>query len=372
MVLSVALIKFARRLYAFAMKWKLLYNQLDELYETSYRVQLNPGDKCVVFSDLHMGNGSSKDDFRRNAYLFTTALEKYYLEENYTLVLNGDVEELQRFSYAKIQKRWKAVYAIFDRFMHKGMLFKTIGNHDLQMCLPDGPGREYNPVDALVFDSIFGELLIFHGHQASMTYQSLNKLVGYTLKYLANPLMIKNYSVAHNSRKQYGIERKVYNYSVFRKRLSIIGHTHRPLFESLSKSERLKFKIEQLCRDYAATTEDGRMQDIRKTIKSHKKELKKIHKKEGYHIPSGQLYGSVFNIPCLFNSGCVIGKRGITCIEVRDGQIALVHWFDKHTSKRYLGKRGYDPIEIDGTDCYRTILNQESLKYIFARIHLLS
>jgi hypothetical protein len=189
---------------------------------------------------------------------------------------------------------------------------------------------------------------------------------------VANPLMIRNYSVAHNSRKQYSIEKKVYHYSSFRKRLSIIGHTHRPLFESLSKYERLKFKIEQLCREYAASLDKQRKLEVKKTIKSHRKELKKIHKKGGYDLPSGQLYGSVFNIPCLFNSGCAIGKRGITCIEISDGQIALVHWFDKHTSKRYLDKRGYSPMEVGTTDCYRMVLNQESLKYIFARILLLS
>lgn len=354
------------------MKIKLLYHQLDELYESAKRVQLNPGDKCVIFSDMHMGNGSKKDDFRSNANLFVTALWKYYFKNDFIMVLNGDIEELQRFSYRKIQKSWRDVYALFDRFMQEGRLYKTIGNHDLQLCLPDGPGTEYGPVNALVLETVHGDVFVFHGHQASMAYKSLNKLVGYTLKYLANPLMIKNYSVAHNSRKQYGIEKKVYHYSSFRKRMSVIGHTHRPLFESLSKSERLKFKIEQLCRDYSSTTDPGKMKEIRKTIKAHKKELKKIYKKNGYGLLSGQLYGSVFNVPCLFNSGCVIGKRGMTCIEMVDGEIALVHWFDRNTSEKYLDRRGYEPVEIDDTNCYRMVLNQENLKYIFTRIRLLS
>jgi hypothetical protein len=42
----------------------------------------------------------------------------------------------------------------------------------------------------------------------------------------------------------------VYGFSSRRKIVSIIGHIHRPLFESLSKIDTLKYRIEQLCRHY--------------------------------------------------------------------------------------------------------------------------
>lgn len=41
-----------------------------------------------------------------------------------------------------------------------------------------------------------------------------------------------------------------------------------------------------------------------------------------------------FNIPCLFNSGCVIGKRGVTAPEIEEVNIRLVHWFDSRISKK--------------------------------------
>lgn len=352
-------------------KIKLIYSQLDELYESSLKLECNSDGKYVIFSDLHMGDGSRKDDFKQNSDLFKTALREYYLKKNFSLILNGDVEELQRFSLEKIRKTWKEVYEVLEIFKEHNKLFKIIGNHDLVLCLPKYADQKFPIHHSVTLQTRFGDLLIFHGHQASMTYRKLNKLVGYTLRYLANPLRIRNFSVAHSSRKQYAIERRVYHHSSFRKRVSIIGHTHRPLFESLTKAERLKFRIEQLCRKYTKADED-RQKPIKKLIKSHKKELRKIfsdRKSINFH---SNIYHSIFHIPCLFNSGCVIGKRGMTCLEIENDRIALVHWFDKKISSKYLERRGYEPEQHKETDYYRMVLNRESLDYIFSRIRLLA
>lgn len=352
-------------------KIKLIYSQLDELYDSSLKLECNSDGKYVIFSDLHMGDGSRKDDFKQNSDLFKTALREYYLKKNFSLILNGDVEELQRFSLEKIRKTWKEVYEVLEIFKEHNKLFKIIGNHDLVLCLPKYADQKFPIQHSVTLQTRFGDLLIFHGHQASMTYRKLNKLVGYTLRYLANPLRIRNFSVAHSSRKQYAIERRVYHHSSFRKRVSIIGHTHRPLFESLTKAERLKFRIEQLCRKYTKADED-RQKPIKKLIKSHKKELRKIfsdRKSINFH---SNIYHSIFHIPCLFNSGCVIGKRGMTCLEIENDRIALVHWFDKKISSKYLERRGYEPEQHKETDYYRMVLNRESLDYIFSRIRLLA
>jgi predicted phosphodiesterase len=352
-------------------KIKLIYRQLDELYESSEKIKCSEVSKFVIFSDLHMGDGSFKDDFRQNADIFKCAINNYYLKNGYYLVLNGDVEELQRFSLKKIQKSWEDVYDIFRKFNKKNKLFKIIGNHDLALCLPQKNTTEFQLHHSITLQSEFGDILIFHGHQASMTYKKLNKIVGYTLKYLANPLRIRNYSVAHDSRKQYTIEKRVYHHASFRKRVSVIGHTHRPLFESLTKAERLKYKIEQLCRVYLKA-KDKNKKIIKKVIKSHKKELKKIFSHQNNVNFHSNIYHSIFHVPCLFNSGCVIGKRGITCLEIEGQNISLVHWFDKTISDKYLDKRGYEPEQFECTDYYRMVLNQESLHYVFSRINLLS
>jgi UDP-2,3-diacylglucosamine pyrophosphatase LpxH len=354
------------------MKIKQVYKQLDVLFEEAERVKFEKNSKFVVFSDLHMGDGSSKDDFRSNATLFENVLQKYYLPNDFGLILNWDVEELQRFPLKKIMSKWSYVFDIFKKFQANGGIWKLLGNHDLTLVTEDQNTYPMAYNEALVLEHPSGEIFLFHGHQASTTYQKHNKLVGYTLKYLANPLRITNYSVAHDSRKQYAIEKKVYHHASFRKHMAIIGHTHRPLFESLSKPERLKYQIERLCRDFAREEKEDVKKSIKKLIKSKKKELKKIFKKNPNALNATQLYNSIFHIPCLFNSGCTIGKRGITCLEIDHEKISLIHWFDKNVSDKYLKRKGYEPELIDDGHIFRMPINEEFLDYIFTRIRLLS
>jgi metallophosphoesterase superfamily enzyme len=83
--------------------------ELEDLYDRVPLRTLTEGDRYVVFSDLHMGNGSRLDDFRINAELFVSVLRQFYRDRGYHLVLNGDVEELQRFSMREIVTTWRDV-----------------------------------------------------------------------------------------------------------------------------------------------------------------------------------------------------------------------------------------------------------------------
>ena len=349
---------------------KIVYKNLDQLFKDSPREPLDPGKKWVIFSDLHMGDGGSTDDFKTNSELFVSALQDHYFDKNYKLFLNGDVEELQRYPLKKIVRYWTHVYELFAEFAKTDRLIKTIGNHDLELAT-----LEEQPYDLKIHEGYRlgyqeDDIFLFHGHQASKKYQQHNELVGFTLKYFANPLGIKNYSVSHSSVKQFKIEKKLYHYSSKRNIISVIGHTHRPLFESMDKMDRLKYKIDQLCREY--TEEKGDRTSIEESIIAYKNELKKYHKEnEGLNVLN-LIYHDIFHIPCLFNSGTVIGKRGMTCLEIDDKHIRLVHWFDKKLSKKYLKQTGYAPEQLGESDFYRMVINEEPLDYIFTRIKFLS
>jgi predicted phosphodiesterase len=349
---------------------KSLYKSLGQLFDSSHKIPLKSHDKWVIFSDLHMGDGGSTDDFKDNSELFQQALAKYYLKKNHVLILNGDVEELQRFKLNEIVAKWRDVYDLFDQFHEDGKLFKTIGNHDLELSTIKDLPFTYKHYDGLRLQLEKDDLFIFHGHQASKKYQRHNQLIGFTLKYFANPLGIRSYSVSHSSKKQYKIEKRVYGYSAFNKVVSIIGHTHRPLFESLHKVDRLKFSIEQLCRDFLKA--GSKQEEIKKNIKQQKKELKKYFKEHKDYSYQNYVYNSLFHIPVLFNSGCVVGKRGMTCIEIEGDKIRLVHWFDKKISKKYLNQATYKPKPLGNGDFYRMVIKEESLNYIFTRIKLLA
>jgi len=286
---------------------------LDTVLKGAWESNINNQSRWVIFSDLHMGDGSTKDDFKPNSELFQCALRDYYLKRNYSLMLNGDVEELQRFSLDVILNNWNPVYKLFDAFANKNRLAKTYGNHDLQLKVQKPP-YDYKMSEACKLSYEGNHIFIYHGHQASKKYQLQNDLVGFTLKYFANPLRIKDYSVSHSSKKQYKIEKRAYEHAIKRNQISIIGHTHRPLFESLHKVDRLRFKIDQLCRDYLISRPSNQG-SIAHSIKFYQAELEKSHQIDNLKNANSLIYHHNLAVPCLFNSGTVIGKRGITCLE---------------------------------------------------------
>lgn len=345
------------------------FNNLSELYESTPVMRLDPAEKFVVFSDLHLGNGSRTDDFLPNSELFTTVLRDYYRSGGYTLILNGDIEELQRFRLDDIMKRWETVYRLFDAFERDGRLYRLVGNHDLDLM-----GRVEHPFavrEAMRLSYHDNTIFVFHGHQTAVRFERFNKLVGIGLRYFANPLKIKNYSVAHDSLKRFRTEERVYDFSSTYKVMSIIGHTHRPLFESMSKIDSIKFEIERLCRKYPKSSEK-KQQRIERTIESHRAELATIDVEEDPTATVASLYNANLVVPCMFNSGTVIGKRGMTCLELGGGQISLVHWFDDTRSDKYLRYASYHTEQLADTDYHRVEIKSDSLDYIFTRIKLLA
>lgn len=84
------------------------------------------------------------------------------------------------------------------------------------------------------------------------------------------------------------------------------------------------------------------------------------------------LYDNSLLIPSLFNSGCGIGKRGITSIEISRGRIGLVYWFSEKKYKKYHQHFNQKPEQLEDTEYYRMVLKRDQLRYIFSRIKLLA
>lgn len=344
---------------------------LEKLYNESPELNITAKDKIVIFSDLHMGDGRSMDDFHRNSQLFLTALKEYYFENNYILVLNGDVEELHRYQLNRIKKQWNEIYEIFCRFHNDNRLYKIYGNHDSRLFGYKESELGCPTLKSLTLKMDEKELFIYHGHQASFYYNTFDDLMSLALKFVAVPLRIKSYSVAHNNMKKSHIEKMAYDFARSKQIVSIIGHTHRPLFESFSKLDTLKFRIESLLREYQQANKKTRI-ELEKEIKKCKKEIKNHTKKRGKEHSISSLYSEDIIVPCVFNSGSVIGKRGMTSIEISDGKICLVHWYGSDIDKKYVKNDVDYLMKLEGTDYTRHILKHDSLDYIFTRIRLLS
>lgn len=342
---------------------------LERVYATSQELRIDDNARIVIFSDLHMGNGSWTDDFLHNGEMFREVLARRYYEDDSTLILNGDVEELQRFSRRSIAERWQSLYALFRAFHQEGRLIRIVGNHDLaNLGDMDCFGSE-EPREGVTLNCKGNRLFILHGHQPLWKYERFNRWIGYVLKYLLNPLKIKNRTVAHNSRKRFVTEKRVYEFARSRGLLAIIGHTHRPLFESLSKVDVLRFEIEQRCQEYP-TAPKARRLAIRTEIDRLQQELLHTNRNVKTEAARRSLYNADFVVPCLFNSGCVLGKRGMTALEIRGGRICLVHWFDALRNRNAL-RRHPSARNLTGTSYYRVVLKEDSLDYVFSRIGLL-
>jgi UDP-2,3-diacylglucosamine pyrophosphatase LpxH len=325
----------------------------------------------VIFSDLHLGDGGPHDDFRHNAELAQTVLRDHYLRLGYSLVLNGDIEELQRFRMDAIRERWTALYALFHAFQRETSLYKIVGNHDDGLWLQDGSSAEFPLLEALRLAYEGNTLFLFHGHQATIFFERFNNFSGFFLRYFANLLRIRNMPVAYESQKKYRTEHRVYAFSNHRRIVSIIGHTHRPLFESLSMIDSVRFRIEQLCRDYPEVSL-SEQKEIETVIDGYRQELSRLWDGDREEGLRSSLYNEQISIPCLFNSGCAIGKRGVTAIEIADGDILLVHWFDRTRGDRPIGAEERPAQQLGATDYFRTVLKQDRLGYVFARIKLLA
>jgi hypothetical protein len=325
--------------------------------------------RVVVMSDFHMGDGGSRDALRHNGELLQAVLEKYYLERGSTLVLNGDIEELQKFKLATVRATWPGVYALFDRFAAGPGLYKILGNHDESLL--DESGYPYPLLSGLSLRWGDRLMYVFHGHQASGWYVKHNALAGGFVRYLFGTLRIPSPSVSKDSRRKFGIERTIYGFSRACRLVSIVGHTHRPLFESLSKYDRLRFEIERLCAEYAPADESLR-REIAGRVAVYREEFQRLRRRERRPSRSMSLYGSDILLPCLFNCGSAVGKKGITAIEVEDGRIQLAYWYQEGKEKRYLAGEAARARALDGTPYRRAALGVARIDHVLARIDLLA
>jgi predicted phosphodiesterase len=337
-------------------------------------IDLRQNGKLLIVSDFHMGSGRN-DDLDRNGPLVSAILRRYYYERGWTLVLNGDIEELLKRGLVSIRKKWRELYTVFDLFHIKGRLFKVLGNHDAALNHEKSyPYRLYETVRAVTASCC---VYIYHGHQGSRIYRKYAGLIAAFVRYVLKPLGIGNITSERSPQKRFAAEKRAYDFSLANGVFSIIGHTHRPLFESLGRFEYIKYEIERLCREYPLVKGDIERERMKNEVAALRDELAKLGKKERRGILRPSLYGGEIPVPCLFNAGSVIGKKGVTAIELDNDSISLVYWWEEGKGKKFVQRGGYlfeelyDCVSCSGLVQRKAVLNTEKLEYIKARMELL-
>jgi hypothetical protein len=340
-----------------------------EFLDKSPELPIDDGARYAFLSDLHMGDGGRRDDLEPNRALATTVLARWYLARGYTLILGGDIEDLNKFKLGDIESAWSDLYSIFDSFSSRGGLRKLVGNHDL--ALLKERSYPYELSHGLRLERKGRSLFCFHGHQASRFFAQYDYLGEFIVRYLAKPLKIRNTSISGDSRQRFRAERRIYRASKRLGIVSICGHTHRPLFESLSKYDSLRWSIEELLREYPGASAE-RQERIELLVDLYRSECSRLTRTELRWGLSKSLYEEkALLIPCVFNSGCATGRHGMTAIEVEGGRICLAHWAKDGEERAYIAQEALLKSSIEGCGVSRYLLKEADLDYVFARIDLL-
>ncbi len=348
-----------------------LEENLDKLYQNAPVVPINDKSKYIIMADFHLGAGKSRDDFGPNQHIVSYALKNYYLEQNYHLVLNGDVEELQKIRYSSILEAWHDLYQIFYSFKDKNLLTKLVGNHDLKLKDMQSELAEHDLnhqlQDAIRLEYNEQQLFILHGHQASQhkgLRQSANSMV---LRYIAHPLHIKNFNRENSHNKPLKAEVVLFEYALKNKLPIILAHTHRTLFQGSHILDELNHKLDATLREMLAHPH------IKKSLQKELDELKeRISLYEKDRLSDLQVTGKygTSNIPLLFNTGTVFAAEGSYAIEISNGEIALVLWVDLNKNRRE-DFAHLDVLIMDNVPYAKIILKRETLSFIFHKIRLL-
>ncbi|HCL82513.1 MAG TPA: metallophosphoesterase [Chitinophagaceae bacterium] len=310
---------------------------LTELYEEAgkpkskklKRIDLEAvGHRIIIFSDQHRGTRDGADDFAVCEACYLKALE-YYNSEQFYFINLGDCEELWENSLFGIVKHNEEVFAKEKLFITRDAYCKVFGNHDLfwdndplaPVWLKKIYGgkaiRIYTGVLIRVDCSAKSKLEIFctHGHQGDKQSDG-NWFSKWFVSYIWGPLQklleININSPSANDNLKTLHNRYMYDWSAAQENILLVtGHTHQPVFNSLTHLERLYQQLEK-----ARTLND------RDTLKKIEAEIPR--RKREYNFVN-QSFGEMK--PTYFNSGCCCFEDGtITGIEIYDGLIRLVKW----------------------------------------------
>jgi UDP-2,3-diacylglucosamine pyrophosphatase LpxH len=296
---------------------------LTRAYESTQKeLELTDYTKLILFSDLHKGVGDWSDDFANNKQIFLYALQHYF-DQGYTYIEIGDGDELwENKNFDDIKSTYSNIFELMSMFYNEKRLHLIWGNHN-RYWEKDKNVRKHLRVlvdNIKLFDGIekvdegvkLGDkIFIVHGHQVQFLCdhwlgRGLSKfLVRNIWKLLQNVFGYKDPTCpAKNNETRDVVEDRISNWAKEKNVLVIAGHTHRPMFYSLSKEDRIKNK-----------TGD----------------------------------------PYYFNVGSCVHPRCITGMEIESGDIRLVKWF-------------FDVKSDGGLFINREVLEEEKLQTILDQL----
>ena len=283
-------------------------------------------EKYIVFSDQHKGGKNGADDFMNAEKTYLAALDHYYTD-NYKFISLGDSEELWENSLSRVKKHNKLSFESEKRFVVANRFYKVFGNHDLYWIndpfawwqLKNIYGIDVRIYEGLVLrltvDDRPFDILLTHGHQGDASSDG-NWFSKFFVARIWAPLQaylkINPNTPAYDEQKKTAHNHIMYEWSSLQNdRILITGHTHQPVFGSLTHLERLYKKV-------LVARKAGNLKEVEETeieIRKREREYRSVS------IDYLQM------LPSYFNTGCCCYRDGdITGIEITFEKITLVKW----------------------------------------------
>lgn len=227
---------------------------LEDFYPQEDRIKnlnLFVDKKLIIMSDVHRGNGTSSDDFAHNSLLYKCALN-YYLGNDFTYVELGDAEELwENRTFDQIYITHTSIYEQLAKFHdpdpEQSRYIKIWGNHDLEWRQNPSPMARLFPgirmYEAVLLDN---HILMWHGHQADPKCRgfgaSVSKFfVGGFWSGMQRWGFKDPTRAANNPGRANDTDQRLHDWATHNGKgidVIIAGHTHRPVYENLSLTEK--------------------------------------------------------------------------------------------------------------------------------------
>ncbi len=280
----------------------------------------------IIFSDQHKGGRDGADDFAICEAAYLAALDYYNSKEFYYVNL-GDSEELWENSISTVIKKNKKCFAKEKLFVDRNSYCKIIGNHDLywsndpfaQMEIKKMYGQEIKIFEGISLrvqlTAKHFDIFCTHGHQGDAQSDG-NWFSKWFVSWIWGPLQsfleINTNSPSYNDQLKTLHNLMMYEWASQQKNVVLItGHTHQPVFNSLTHLERLYLKLEDAHEKNDATA-----------IATIEAEIPRRRREYDF------LNHSFRNMnPSYFNTGCCCFRDGtITGIEIAEDTIRLIKW----------------------------------------------
>ena len=282
--------------------------------------------KFIIFSDQHKGAKDGADDFALAEGNYLTAL-KFYDDKSFHFISLGDSEELWENTMIQVIKTNEPSFVLERKFVGRSAFTKIFGNHDLDWDIdPLAPAylkqiykSTIATLEAVLLKTTVNEedFFIFctHGHQGDLRSDG-NWFSKFFISKIWAPLQsflrINPNTPAYDTRLKTKHNSIMYEWSSEQKNTILItGHTHQPVFESLTHIERLN--REQKKALYQSNKEWAEALDLEISWRRQQ---------------NGEVRENYLNMkPSYFNSGCCCYSDGdITGLEIDSGFIRLVKW----------------------------------------------